>query len=80
MTDEKPPDASITELFPPDRIDARLVIAMSIARNDVERALRDGIRAADSGDQDFNYRVRLVTWHLIEHSTASGSTRRARPS
>ncbi len=66
MTDEDIPDASIADLFPPDKIAARFVVAMSMARNDIERALRDGIRAAEKEDQDFNYRVRLVTSHLIE--------------
>lgn len=56
----------IAELFPADNIEARFVIAMSMARNDLELALRDGIRAAQDDAQDFTYRVRLVTSHLIE--------------
>jgi hypothetical protein len=65
MTDE-PPDATIEELFPSDRIEGRFVLAMSMARNDLEFSLRDGIRAAEDDAQDFTYRVRLVTSHLVE--------------
>lgn len=37
-----------------------------MARNDLHVALRDGIRAAEDDAQDFTYRVRLVTSHLVE--------------
>ena len=37
-----------------------------MARNDIERALRDGVDAAKEDRQDFSYRVRLVTSHLVE--------------
>lgn len=69
MSDEpsiEPPDASIGDLFPANEIAARFVLAMSIARNDLDLALRDGIRAAARDSQDFTYRVRLVTSHLVE--------------
>ena len=56
----------IPEVFDPERIDARFVVAMAMARNDVEVALRDGIAAADDDRPDFSYRVRLATSHLIE--------------
>jgi hypothetical protein len=56
----------IPEVFDPDRIDARFVVAMSMARNDIEVALRDGIAAAHHDRPDFAYRVRLVTSHLVE--------------
>lgn len=56
----------ISEVFDPDRIDARFVVAMSMARNDVEIALRDGIAAARDDGPDFAYRVRLATSHLVE--------------
>lgn len=39
---------------------------MSMARNDMEVALRDGIAAAEDDRPDFAYRVRLVTSHLVE--------------
>jgi hypothetical protein len=39
---------------------------MSMARNDIEVALRDGIAAAADDRPDFAYRVRLVTSHLVE--------------
>jgi hypothetical protein len=57
---------AIPEIFDPDRVDARFVVAMSIARNDIEIALRDGIAAADDDRPDFAYRVRLATSRLIK--------------
>ncbi|WP_027005044.1 hypothetical protein [Conexibacter woesei] len=66
VSDANPVDASIADLFPADRIEARFVLAMSMARDDLDRALRDGIKAAALDDQDFTYRVRLVTSHLVE--------------
>jgi hypothetical protein len=56
----------IPDVFDPDRIDARFVVAVSMARNDIEVALRDGIAAAQDDRPDFAYRVRLVTSHLVE--------------
>lgn len=56
----------IPEVFEPERIEARFVVAMSMARNDIEVALRDGIKAAQDDRSDFTYRVRLVTSHLVE--------------
>jgi hypothetical protein len=69
MTDElefNPADASIQELFPAEKIEARFVLAMSMARNDLDRSVRDGLIAAEQDAQDFTYRVRLVTSHLVE--------------
>lgn len=60
------PGDSIAEVFPPDDITARFVVAMSMVRNDIELALRDGIRAAERDAPDFTYRVRLATSHLVE--------------
>jgi hypothetical protein len=60
------PDASIADLFPADDVRARLVVSMSMARNDLDATLRDGIRAAGDDAQDFTYRVRLATSHLVE--------------
>ena len=56
----------IPEVFDADRIDARFVVTMSMARNDMDVALRDGISAAHHDRPDFAYRVRLVTSHLVE--------------
>lgn len=56
----------IPEIFPPNEPDARFVVAMGMARNDIERALRDLKRAVDHDAPDFSYRVRLVTGHLVE--------------
>ena len=60
--DETLPGESIADVFPHDDITARFVVAMSIARNDIELALRDGIRAAERDAPDFTYRVRV--WDL----------------
>lgn len=66
MADDHSTGDPIPEVFDPDRIDARFVVAMSMARNDIEVALRDGIAAAADDRPDFAYRVRLVTSHLVE--------------
>jgi hypothetical protein len=66
MPDDQSLGDPIPEVFDPDRIDARFVVAMSIARNDIEVALRDGIAAAKDDGPDFAYRVRPVTSHLVE--------------
>lgn len=66
MPDDHSTGDPITEVFDPDRIDARFVIAMSMARNDIEVAVHDGIAAARDERPDFAYRVRLVTSHLVE--------------
>jgi hypothetical protein len=44
LSDGTLPGDSIPDVFPPDDVTARFVVAMSIARNDIELALRDGIR------------------------------------
>jgi hypothetical protein len=36
-------DASIADLFPADDVRARFVVSMSMARNDLDVTLRDGI-------------------------------------
>jgi hypothetical protein len=66
MPDDQPPGDPIPAVFAPDRIDARFVVAMAMARNDIEVAVRDGIAAAHDDRPDFAYRVRLVTSHLVE--------------
>jgi hypothetical protein len=66
MTDDQSTADPIADVFPADRIEARFVVAMAMARNDIELALRDGISAAQGNRQDFMYRVRLATAHLIE--------------
>ena len=63
---EEPFGDPIPEVFPPDDPDARFVVAMSMANNDIDRALADLIRSADEDRQDFTYRIRLVTGHLVE--------------
>jgi hypothetical protein len=59
-------ESSVAEVFPADSVVARFVVSMSIAKNDIERALRDVMRAGENDDPDFSYRVRLVTGHLVE--------------
>jgi hypothetical protein len=66
MNDDASVGDPITEVFDPKRIDARFVVAMSMARNDIEVSVRDGIAAAQENRPDFTYRVRLVTSHLVE--------------
>jgi|SRR5215211_7841334 len=66
MPDDHSTGDPIPEVFDPDRIDARFVVAMSMARNDIDLALRDGIAAAEGDRPDFAYRVRLATSHLVE--------------
>jgi hypothetical protein len=56
----------IPELFPPDDPTARFVISMAMARNDIERALRDVAEAVKNERPDFSYRVRLSVGHLFE--------------
>lgn len=56
----------IADVFPSESVAARFVVAMSIARNDIELALRDAVAAADRDRPDFTYRVRLSTSHLVE--------------
>jgi hypothetical protein len=56
----------VPEVFDPNDPAARFVVAMSMARNDVERAFHDLVRSEDENRQDFTYRVRLVTGHLVE--------------
>jgi hypothetical protein len=66
MPDDRSTGDPIPEIFDPNCIDARFVVAMSMARNDIEVSLRDGIAAAQDDRPDFSYRVRLVTSHLVE--------------
>jgi phage I-like protein len=66
MTDEQLPGDSIAAVFPPDDPAARFVVAMGMAKNDIERALRDVLEAGERDRPDFSYRVRLATGHLVE--------------
>jgi hypothetical protein len=65
--DNKPMIGSpVPQVFPPDDPAARFVVAMSMARNDIDRVFRDLLRAGEEDGQDFTYRIRLVTGHLVE--------------
>jgi hypothetical protein len=66
-------------VFPPDRPDARFVVAMSMARNDIDRAYRDLLASTDEDRQDFTYRVmvRLATGHIVEAIDALGFYRQS---
>lgn len=66
MTDEQRPGNSIAAVFPPDGPAARFVVAMGMAKNDIERALRDVLAAGEKEMPDFFYSVRLATGHLVE--------------
>jgi hypothetical protein len=59
-------DDSISAAFPAQRFEARFVISMAMAKNDIERALRDVLQAGKDDTPDFSYRVRLSTGHLVE--------------
>jgi hypothetical protein len=56
----------VPDVFPPGDPAARFVVVMSMARNDIDRALRDTLRSGEQDGPDFSYRVRLVTGHLVE--------------
>jgi hypothetical protein len=80
VTDLSPPgddDAlfgdPIPDVFPPDEPTARFVVSMSMASNDIDRALLDLIRSVDENRQDFTYRVRLLTGHLVEAIAGLGA-------
>jgi hypothetical protein len=62
----------IAKLFPSDSIAARFVLSMGMARNDLERALRDVVDAVEAGRPDFSDRVRLATGHLVDALSAYG--------
>jgi hypothetical protein len=66
MPDGRSTGDPIPEVFDPDRVDARFVVTMTIARNDIEVAVHEGMGAAAEGRPDFAYRVRLATSHLVE--------------
>jgi hypothetical protein len=57
---------AIPDVFPPDDVTARFVISMAMARNDIERALRDAESAIENNRPDFSYRARLAIGHLVE--------------
>ena len=61
-----PVAAPLREIFPADRNLARFVMAMSIARNDVEHALNEAESAAEEDRPEFAYLVRITTGHLFE--------------
>jgi hypothetical protein len=60
------PDATIAEVFDADEAGARLVLAMGMAKNDIDRARRDADEAGRQNRPDFSYRVRLMIGHLVE--------------
>src|SRR3954449_12852607 len=66
MSEHQEPGASMTDVFDPEYSPARFAVAMAMAKNDIERALRDALRADKNDDPDFSYRVRLATGHLVE--------------
>jgi hypothetical protein len=66
MSQDQRPDATIAEVFDPEDIAARFTVAMGMAKNDIERALRDVADAGQKDRPDFSYRVRLVVGHLVE--------------
>jgi hypothetical protein len=61
---------SIAEAFPPDDPVARFVIAMAMAANDIEDALRAAGAANEASEPEFGYWVRLSIGHLFEAQLA----------
>ncbi len=53
-------------MFPPGDSAARFVVAMGMAKNDIERVLRDVFEAREKDGADFSYRVRLDAGHLVD--------------
>jgi hypothetical protein len=70
---------AIPEVFDPKEPAARLVVSMAMARNDIDRAFHDLLRSDDEDRQDFTYRVRLLTGHLVEALDALAFYREAFP-
>jgi hypothetical protein len=63
---EPQPGDPIAEVFPAERVTARFVVAMSLARNDLRRALADLDAQRASNGPDVGYRARLIVGHFIE--------------
>jgi hypothetical protein len=60
----------VPDVFPPDDPAARFVVAMSMARNDIDRAFHDLFRSKAEDRQDITYRIRLITGHFVEATDA----------
>lgn len=73
------PGDPIRDLLPADQPTARFVVSMSMARNDIERALRDVAEAGENDRPDFGYRVRLSIGHLVEALDALNEYRQQFP-
>jgi hypothetical protein len=69
----------IPDVFLPHKPDARFVVAMGMARNDIDRAFRDLFRSGEADGQDCSYRLRLVIGHLVEAINALGFYRQKFP-
>ena len=63
----------IPSVFPPQDPTARFVVSMAMAKNDIERALRDVQDAIENDRPDFYYRARLSMGHLVEALAALNS-------
>ncbi len=63
----------LPDVFPPDDPVARFVVSIAMASNDIERALRDVLRAGENDDPDFTHRIRLSVGHLVEALDALSS-------
>lgn len=56
----------IADVFPHDNAEARFVVAMSIARNDIKHVMKRAGQANTDDDPAFGYLVRLAYGHLVE--------------
>jgi hypothetical protein len=66
MTDDSDRDNRLGAIFPAERVDARFVLAMGMANNDIQTALWDVIKADRDEAPDWSYRIRVLTGHLVE--------------
>lgn len=65
----------IRDVFPADDPEARFVVAMSMARNDVKYCVQQAVRAGANDDPEFWYLVRVSYGHPIEGLEALGRWR-----
>jgi hypothetical protein len=69
----------IGDVFPADDPEARFIVAMAMARNDVKHAVQRAAKANEEDAPEFGYYVRLSYGHLIEGLEALGRWRQHSP-
>jgi hypothetical protein len=53
-------------IFPAHLVEARFVVAMAMAANDIQTSFADVLKADSEGSPDWTYRIRIVNGHLLE--------------